>query len=146
MPGHHHAADWNQPESLHWHQDRQVAFSNQQETEFALKKRLSPSQRKRSFERKEIFVGKKFFDDKNYEFKKEIKHGKVHTKDSESQTENEDKVEQNNSKAQTDISGTENLGTNTEIKVENKPLEEIDDELAVDQNGQIHPRKNEVIL
>jgi hypothetical protein len=66
----------------------------------------------------------------------------VLTKDSEVQTDSEDIIEMKDSEAQTDLINLKTVGVNTE-EVEKETLE---NKLEVDENGKIHPQKNEVLI
>ena len=67
---------------------------------------------------------------------------KVSTKNSETQTIHEEVVEKEDIAVQTNCIPVESIGVNTDEKV----IESLENILEIDKNGQIHPKKNEVIV
>ena len=66
----------------------------------------------------------------------------VKTKDSETQTNPEEVIDKKDIEVQTNCVPVESIGVNTDEKV----IDSLENTLEVDKNGQIHPKKNEVIV
>ena len=82
-----------------------------------MKKKLSPSQIKRNFNRKSEFEKKKEFEIKDEEF--EEKKVKIEIKDSESQTESEVIIEKRDKGTETNCVIQESVGVNTnEVEID----------------------------
>ena len=120
-------------------------FSSQEDEAFANKKKLSPSQRKRNSIRKSEFEHLKRVERTSDDgIKMEIDNLEeiVQMKDSETQTDHEEVVDKKDIEVQTTCVPVESIGVNTD----EKEIESLENTLEVDKNGQIHPRKNEVIV
>ena len=67
---------------------------------------------------------------------------KVTKVDSEAQTDSEEGIIKKDIESQTNPVQLESIGVNTD----EKEIESLENTLEVDKNGQIHPKKNEVII
>ena len=120
-------------------------FCNQEDEAFVHKKKLSPSQRKRNSLRKSEFDNQKRVEktsDDEIKMENDNLEEIVKTKDSETQTNPEEVIDKKDIEVQTNCVPVESIGVNTDEKV----IDSLENTLEVDKNGQIHPKKNEVIV
>ena len=104
-------------------------FSNQEDNAFLQRKKLSPSQKKRNFDRKVHYEEQKTLETKINDIKIEPK---ALSKESQTQTEMEELIEKKENEAQTNA-----------ILYE---IETLENALEVDKHGKIHPRESESLV
>ena len=122
----------------------QFQFCNQEDEEFPVRKRLSPSQRKRNWNRRSEFEEKRKVENSDV-IKLEAEdcaEEKVKTKDAEAQTASEERIGKTDRETQTNLKTLESVGVNTN-EAEIESFENIHE---IDENGQIHPRKDQVLV